>query len=536
MKANRIIRSLLVAATALLMASCYGDKGNYDYAAINEVSISGIDEEYVVKIGNGITITPDLSQSIGVDESSLTYEWIWMGGKGQEAYTVISTDRELNDFSLPLTAGEHKMLYRVTDTATGVQWTSDYFKMIIENDIARGLLVLCDDQGATRLLHINYPLGMGSTFRKMEVSLFELPELGRPLTITTYPDWQAPYLNTSDYANQYGIVLHTETGAYRLRASDLHYQDNYNLKYMFTADMPADWSMKQLIPSRDKQTSQALILDNDNNLLEYSMVGSMLMWTPDQYANVNTAGKIIPTTGKVVFRIMPWQYGGFFFMDEQTRSFWGRDGWETACTQFPDKPATANFSYRNTDSDLLFMTNTQTGRIYVLLKNRTSGDIKLAAFPMMAKGGYSEPLIDQTLYPTSPATGGAALPGIRDAIGYALVYTNTTGKTSLFYYATATDVYVYNMYDYSIKSVYSAPSGSQITMIKMMDFWPVTDNLLVVTRDAGKSASESDAITIFSITETYGDLTVAKAGPIGAEEELHWSGLPHVVGVDWKQQ
>ncbi len=533
MRTYRIISRLLPVVVCGFLASCYGDKGNDDYSQIPEVGISGIDEEYVITLGSGITIHPRIDLTGRSGESGLTYEWLWMGGKENESYTVISTDRDLVDFNPPLQAGTHKMLYRVTEPSTGVQWTSEYFTFHVENDITRGILLLCDDDGVTRLLHLNYPLG--AVVQRKEINLFELPEMGRPIGITTYMDSNSPFLNNTNMATQYAIVMQTETGNYRLRNTDLHYEDDYDLRHMFTSEMPQGWEMKRLIPSRNKQSSVAFIQDGDGNLLEYIMFGSMKMWTAGAYANSDAAGNLHPTTGDVVCRVQPWMFAGVFFMDEATRSFWGRDGMMTSFMQFPAAPPEGGFSYRNTNSDLLYMTYTAFNSIYAILRERTTGEIRFVMFTMMGMGGYTAPFIDQVLYPSSPGAGGAPLPGIERATGYALVFNNSIGKNSLFFYSTPTDVYVYNLYDYTVKSVYTAPAGSTIAMIRMMDFWPLADNLLVVTRDGSKPASECDAVTVFMIRDTYGDLTTAVSGPIGAAEPMHWEGLPRIVSLDWKQ-
>ncbi len=524
--------SLAVMACGFL-TSCYDSKDDERYSSIPELAISGIEEEYVITLGSGVTIQPQIAQTGRSGESGLTYEWLWMGSNEQKEgmpYTVISTDRDLVDFNPPLQAGTHKMLYRVKEPSTGVQWASEYFTFHVENDITRGIMLLCEEEGATRLLHLNFPLG--AIVQRKEVNLFELPELGGPVSITTYMDMNSPYLNNTAMATQYAIVMQTQTGAYRLRNTDLHYEEKYDLSYMFTTDMPQGWQIKSLVPSRNKQSSVALIIDEQGNILEYNMLGSMKMWAAGEYANRDSGGNLHPSTGDVVCRVQPWMFAGIVFMDEATRSFWGRDGAMTSFLKFPATPPEGGFSYRDTNSDLLYMTHTNFNTVFAVLRERTTGEIRLLMFSFMGISGYMAPRVNLAVYPASP---GAPLPGIEQARGYAVAFNNSIGKNSLFFYSTATDVYVYNLYDFTVKNVYTAPSGSSIAMIRMLDMFPVADNLLVVTRDASKSSSECDAVTIFTIRDTYGDLTVAKSGPIGASEDMHWEGLPHIVSLDWKQ-
>ena len=72
------MKKLLAYAQVLvlpLLLACNEDQGNYDYRAINDVTISGIEETYtVINKADKLEISPVITTSMG-DDSKLTYEW-----------------------------------------------------------------------------------------------------------------------------------------------------------------------------------------------------------------------------------------------------------------------------------------------------------------------------------------------------------------------------------------------------------------------------------------------------------------------------
>ncbi len=105
-----------------LLLACNEDEGNYDYRAINDVTISGIEESYTVLNGaEKLEISPVITTAQNND-SRLTYEWKVQRKNSPDLNhrEVVSTDRNLSwDVQVPGT-GEWVLVFRVTDTETGV--------------------------------------------------------------------------------------------------------------------------------------------------------------------------------------------------------------------------------------------------------------------------------------------------------------------------------------------------------------------------------------------------------------------------------
>ena len=89
-----VYRFLLVALLAMAATSClYEDKGNYDYHAINDITIGGIasGQEYpVVSFVDTLRIKPQITCAQSTDESTLEYQW-----------NVLITAKDINSVPMP---------------------------------------------------------------------------------------------------------------------------------------------------------------------------------------------------------------------------------------------------------------------------------------------------------------------------------------------------------------------------------------------------------------------------------------------------
>ena len=91
-----VYRFLLVALLAMAATSClYEDKGNYDYHAINDITIGGIasGQEYpVVSFVDTLRIKPQITCAQSTDESTLEYQWSVLITEGEQ-YEKIAKEK-----------------------------------------------------------------------------------------------------------------------------------------------------------------------------------------------------------------------------------------------------------------------------------------------------------------------------------------------------------------------------------------------------------------------------------------------------------
>jgi hypothetical protein len=65
----------LIIVSIFLFASCYEDKGNYDYSEINELTLTGIESTYDVDIDDTLKVVTDLKGTLYNDASKFSYRW-----------------------------------------------------------------------------------------------------------------------------------------------------------------------------------------------------------------------------------------------------------------------------------------------------------------------------------------------------------------------------------------------------------------------------------------------------------------------------
>jgi len=112
-----------IAVIILVAASCTEDKGTYDYVDLNEVTISGVEEQYITLSEAPFAITPTIEQKLHNDESVLEYLW-YAYKQGSQLYSAdtLAFTKDLDLESLILNPEEYYLVFRVTDTSSGIYY------------------------------------------------------------------------------------------------------------------------------------------------------------------------------------------------------------------------------------------------------------------------------------------------------------------------------------------------------------------------------------------------------------------------------
>lgn len=107
-------------AIILVTAACTEDKGTYDYVSLNDVVISGIEDNYTALSEKPFSIAPMVEQKMVNDESVLEYLWYaYINGQPYEADTLSFT-KDLNLDSLLLDPADYNLVFRVSDFSSGL--------------------------------------------------------------------------------------------------------------------------------------------------------------------------------------------------------------------------------------------------------------------------------------------------------------------------------------------------------------------------------------------------------------------------------
>ncbi|MDL2320691.1 hypothetical protein LJC45_06135, partial [Alistipes sp. OttesenSCG-928-B03] len=159
-----------VCALALILGGCYGDKGNYDYSEINEMSVTftpeaaQYDAEHYAYTYTyrqpateplSVTYTPQVAQSQVEGDANLEYEWIvTKNSKTAERDTVRT--RELTLEFAPKVKTTYDVRFRLTDSRTGIDLYRS-FRMMTEVPFIHSWFVLHGAEGERRLGVVEYP-------------------------------------------------------------------------------------------------------------------------------------------------------------------------------------------------------------------------------------------------------------------------------------------------------------------------------------------------------------------------------------------
>lgn len=127
---KKIYLYILGLVSMTLVQSCYDDKGNYDYHAVNDMKVE-IPEAKIrmpKETPATVTLTPELTQTLAENEDNLTFEWkklnkdAKIGSMRLADYTDYSTGKICQVVVEPNNPESIGMMLIVTDKTTGQKW------------------------------------------------------------------------------------------------------------------------------------------------------------------------------------------------------------------------------------------------------------------------------------------------------------------------------------------------------------------------------------------------------------------------------
>lgn len=127
---KKIYLYILGLVSMTLVQSCYDDKGNYDYHAVNDMKVEIPEAKIRMPKENPatVTLTPELTQTLAENEDHLTFEWkklkpdAKIGSMRLADYTDYSTGKICQVEVEPNNPESIGMMLIVTDKATGQKW------------------------------------------------------------------------------------------------------------------------------------------------------------------------------------------------------------------------------------------------------------------------------------------------------------------------------------------------------------------------------------------------------------------------------
>lgn len=195
----------------LAMGSCSKDLGNYEYSDINELTILGVESEYILRTGiDTLHIHPDFEATIH-NEGTGDYSYLWILRLQREGKTVRDTiGRERNlDYAVRLEPGEFDLYYRALDKKTGVTWIANT-RLIVSTAYSKGLLIIGEDE-------------QGFAEAEMLAMLTDTVHIRRILSTSGLPPLKDPIslVHTGGSANYRKLWAFTKSGSYYLDRSTM---------------------------------------------------------------------------------------------------------------------------------------------------------------------------------------------------------------------------------------------------------------------------------------------------------------------------
>jgi hypothetical protein len=272
--------------------SCYKDKGNYDYQAVNELAFSNIDtaKGYTVALGETLSITPQVTgtQDPAGSGKSYTYEWS-LDFLGKDS--VLSREKNLST-KLVMPPGKYTLQFKVTDQQTGIRFHTRA-QLLITTTIFEGYLVMNEVNGKTRLDMLSY-YRTDDRFAQLTdvLSLMNstVPVQGKPRQVFCI-ETEALRVTPQTYR----IYLVTETGTYKIDPETFGYNKLNDFRYEMVGTLPGNFSPVHLNGSLQYQFMPATFLMEGNNVYTRTYEGIVFPYVPvNVYAGAAKPFKAFP--------------------------------------------------------------------------------------------------------------------------------------------------------------------------------------------------------------------------------------------------
>jgi len=228
--------NLLVAAVAtVLFAACTKDTGNYDYSDPNNVSFEGIEESYVALLGERFVINPELKFTLDNSGDTSRYEYEWIALRTDN---VLPADIRKNlaysknlDIIMTAPPGPYKVYYRVKDKETGIQFSTT-FALTVQSSVYEGWLLLCDENGKSRLDMVSV---VNTDSARVLKDILTTLDAGVPAKYTSSPNMVHCYSFDPTY---YGIYISSNEATTKVNPESFQWSTTNDISYEFLSNLP----------------------------------------------------------------------------------------------------------------------------------------------------------------------------------------------------------------------------------------------------------------------------------------------------------
>ncbi|MBD0824898.1 PKD-like family lipoprotein [Aestuariibaculum marinum] len=359
------LKNLILLGMIIALFSCMEDEGNYDYREINEVAITGLEENYQYLQLDYFDIVPELSFTQGEQSNKFSYKWEALQrsqGTGGDRVFFISSEKNLTE-RVTLNPGAYDIYYTVKNLETNVE-TQYTCGLDVVTAVYEGWVMLTDNNSGPRL-------DMLSKLNDEYTPLYDVLE-GSGLELTGEPG----FVYTGPIVRGfYGIYVSTSgNGTVKLEPNNFSWNESYNIANEFVTNQPIDLEVDALGSSN----SLWAYTIKDGNIYHY--YGP---WNKYYGVRVNHVNNEFFEASPWIVVERVWNYAVFY--DNTNKRFVRNDQLYGMTTVMPNPPESSRKFDYTTGKDLKFMVsnnfgNTWNGTVFAVLNDPSDNKDYLAVF------------------------------------------------------------------------------------------------------------------------------------------------------------
>lgn len=484
---------LIAVILLAILSGCYKDKGNYDYHAINTLTVK-LDSAYIGMYGEKLTIKPIVTLTMDeeantYDTTKYSYEWSTLdpGALYKEQKKILATTRDLDAQLVIVPGSGYTLYYRITDKKTGVQ-AQGTARLSVVTSIYEGWLALCEVNGQSRI-------DMAS-FSKNDYNIIPdvlkytgsaLPMTARPVNITYFS--QAALTST---ASTKGIYISTQDGTNRIDPETFKWDLTMNIQTDMLSKQPSNFMADVFAPGGDVNYMHTPAGNLYYYYRTYQTYFSSIINIVSGETDPFPAAPFVCTSFYNAS-----QYGAALY-DTQNKRFVRHVAGATTCAPMPSSMPLFNYK---TGMDLTYMewTPYNGGEVAAVLHSVEAGKYYLAKFTLSTS-------INQTYYAEVTATDFDKAENFAVSPDYGYLFYNVGGK----------------LYEYDLglkQSILMIDQPKPITLLKFQHFFSsaytlgtsgkqVLYNKLIVASNDGTDATTGGTLDFYNVPQVNGQLTV----------------------------
>ncbi|WP_207512629.1 PKD-like family lipoprotein [Longitalea luteola] len=415
---KRYINIYIFCLAALVLAACYKDKGNYDYQAINEVTLKTDREAISLILPDSLKVNVTIEQTIP-DPAGFSFEWVlYLAGGTPLERRVLDTTQNLKARITELPGSYYLMLY-AKDRKTGVEYQKRLVVSVL-TAYSEGWMVVEENNGACDISMIS---PVDTIFR----NIYSTTNNGQKLPAGTF---RIPEIKTHNGDQKIYII--SPADMIQVTYSDFKKLSTFN-EFFWEPPVP--------------KPQEYFVNGTEDMMLNNGKIHSRSLNAPSGANKLN-----LPPSGNHF--IAPYELysvaSGYVVFDTVSQSFLKLNASSSSLTPFPTPSGTRLFYLNNIGKKLLYAELNASPKCYAYFKNNDNDSLFAYGF----NPAVTNPDLDKTEILSAP--------GLIDARLF-------VGSRTLphLYYVSGHQIYKLDVPAKTAAPVYSFPAGTEIRAMKM---------------------------------------------------------------------